>query len=82
MIYERRTHFRKAGMDIKKIITNFQKKYAYVTETKVPYTHVCTYYFYRYAKANCVNPDQTAPRSSLIRVYTICYFIAMLVVGR
>ena len=31
----------------------------------------------RYAWANNVDPDQTAPRSSLIRVYTVCHSVCI-----
>ena len=31
----------------------------------------------RYAWANSADPDQTAPRSSLIRVYTVCHSVCI-----
>ena len=31
----------------------------------------------RYARTNSADPDQTAPRSSLIRVYTVCHSVCI-----
>ena len=31
----------------------------------------------RYAWANSADPDQTAPRSSLIRVYSVCHSVSI-----